>query len=161
MIRRFIFCLTASSFIILFSGNTTSVLAQTTKTMNEKEHLVGADQDEHGCKPSAGYTWSIIQHQCVRIWEVGIRLDPVPWDWPKNAGIGPVRLPAFLIFSKDQRKVELFIPGEPATILNRRNLKVGYCWTNRQNLTLTQQADDRYMLKESDKLIYSTLEIEK
>lgn len=31
--------------------------------------LVGGDQDEHGCKASAGYSWCEIKEKCLRTWE--------------------------------------------------------------------------------------------
>jgi predicted lipoprotein with Yx(FWY)xxD motif len=31
--------------------------------------MVGNDTDEHGCKPSAGYTWCGLLQKCVRNWE--------------------------------------------------------------------------------------------
>lgn len=33
------------------------------------EPLVGDDLDETGCKPSTGMTWSILQQDCIRVWE--------------------------------------------------------------------------------------------
>ena len=38
--------------------------------------IVGGDSDEHGCKGSAGYSWSIVKNECIRLFESGIRLDP-------------------------------------------------------------------------------------
>jgi len=35
--------------------------------------LVGADADEHGCRPSAGYRWCPSTSACVRPWELGVR----------------------------------------------------------------------------------------
>ena len=34
--------------------------------------LLGADRDEHGCLPSAGYRWDDDIHRCVREWVGGI-----------------------------------------------------------------------------------------
>lgn len=31
--------------------------------------LLGGDTDEHGCKPSAGYSWCESKQKCLRIWE--------------------------------------------------------------------------------------------
>ena len=33
------------------------------------EQLVGNDEDEHGCKASAGYSWCETKQKCLRIWE--------------------------------------------------------------------------------------------
>lgn len=37
--------------------------------------LTGGDRDVHGCIGSAGYTWSELRAECVRIFEVGIPLE--------------------------------------------------------------------------------------
>ncbi|PSW13652.1 serine protease [Photobacterium rosenbergii] len=34
------------------------------------EPMVGADEDEHGCKQSAGYSWCAKTEQCERPWEL-------------------------------------------------------------------------------------------
>ncbi|MFA6106891.1 MAG: hypothetical protein WC745_04450 [Patescibacteria group bacterium] len=31
--------------------------------------MVGNDRDEHGCIPSAGYSWCEAKKKCLRIWE--------------------------------------------------------------------------------------------
>ena len=38
--------------------------------------IVGGDRDAHGCIGSAGYTYSAVRTECVRLWEVGVRLAP-------------------------------------------------------------------------------------
>ena len=35
--------------------------------------LVGADRDEHGCIGSAGYTWSEVRKDCIRLFEDGLQ----------------------------------------------------------------------------------------
>ena len=42
---------------------------------NEANDMVGIDKDEHGCIASAGYTWSEVQLNCIRLFESGIRLE--------------------------------------------------------------------------------------
>ena len=34
-----------------------------------EEQLIGNDEDEHGCKASAGYSWCEIKQKCLRNWE--------------------------------------------------------------------------------------------
>lgn len=79
--------------------------------------LVGSDRDEHGCKGSAGYTWSYALHDCVRLWEVGTRFD----DGPKQV---------FLIYSSDSTFAEIF-PSDGASIICKR-LKDKDIWTNKK-----------------------------
>jgi hypothetical protein len=45
----------------------------------EAVHLIGGDLDAHGCKPSAGYTWSEELASCVRPWlSQAITLEVAP-----------------------------------------------------------------------------------
>ena len=41
---------------------------------------VGADRDDHGCIPSAGYRWCAKANECVRPWELANEkgLEPTP-----------------------------------------------------------------------------------
>lgn len=81
---------------------------------------VGNDRDEHGCLASAGYTWSEVQKDCIRLFEEGIRVD---------AADGSERS-AFIVFSPDSTLAELFFSDEqPKEILERRTLPTGkYAW---------------------------------
>lgn len=60
--------------------------------------LVGSDKDAHGCKTSAGYTWSALRQSCIRIFEVGLRLDPVE----------PNGMSAFVVMDTKTQRAELF-----------------------------------------------------
>ncbi len=75
--------------------------------------VVGADRDPHGCIGSAGYTWSQVRHKCLRLFEDGIRLNPVR----KGAAI----ISAFVLFASDDdtKVAELFLPGQHGSILLR------------------------------------------
>lgn len=81
--------------------------------------LAGNDKDEHGCIGSAGYTWSDVQQNCIRLFESGVRLE---------AANG--KSSAYLVFSPDSLKAELFFStGEPSEVLDRRSLPTGgYAW---------------------------------
>ncbi|MFH0836441.1 MAG: hypothetical protein V1834_04745 [Candidatus Micrarchaeota archaeon] len=35
----------------------------------QPEPIVGGDEDEHGCKASAGYSWCELKQKCLRTWE--------------------------------------------------------------------------------------------
>jgi len=43
--------------------------AQNDSPVEENKTLVGGDRDEHGCIPSAGYSWCEPKQKCLRIWE--------------------------------------------------------------------------------------------
>jgi hypothetical protein len=40
------------------------------RPIQQDDNIVGAYTDEHGCRPSAGYTWCPKENRCVRIWEL-------------------------------------------------------------------------------------------
>lgn len=82
--------------------------------------MVGNDRDSHNCIASAGYTWSEVRKDCVRLFEVGVRLEAT----------GDKQESAFLVFSPDSLKVELFLSdGSTPEILDRHALPDGsYAW---------------------------------
>ena len=86
-------------------------------TAAEKTAIVGDDRDGHCCIASAGYTWSEVQKDCIRLWEKGVRMDAVD-DAERSL---------FLVFSPDSAQVELFFSeeGVPNEILDRRGLPSG------------------------------------
>lgn len=75
--------------------------------------VAGADRDAHGCIASAGYTWSNVRNQCVRIFEAGLAFDPDPT--PTQGAV----LSAYLVLAPAEGAVtaaELFVPGRDAPI---------------------------------------------
>lgn len=61
--------------------------------------LVGADLDEKGCIPSAGYTWSELKQQCIQPFSIAdIRLTD-----PENP-----TLAVYVILAEEQGKAEVF-----------------------------------------------------
>ncbi|WP_293788405.1 hypothetical protein [uncultured Pedobacter sp.] len=67
---------------------------------------IGADQDEHGCIGSAGYTWSKLKNDCIQIFNAGFRLNPVAIQKDKEV------TSAFVLMSDDQSRIELFLPDD-------------------------------------------------
>ena len=63
--------------------------------------IIGGQRDEHGCLGPAGYSWSPIKSECIRIWKTGTLIeDPGnPNGW---AG-------SYVVFSKDAQKAELHL----------------------------------------------------
>ena len=58
--------------------------------------LIGGNKDEHGCLTAAGYTWSELRRDCIRIFEDGVRVN----DPSLHAG-----------FAADSSRVEVFRPS--------------------------------------------------
>lgn len=78
----------------------------------ENPPMVGSDSDVHGCKASAGYTWSNTRNSCVRVWEVGIRLTPV--NGASNANY-------IIIRNGVNGPIEVFGEGFNASVFNGKN----------------------------------------
>lgn len=76
----------------------TIAMADTAKTQ-----MVGNDKDEHGCIGSAGYQWSVVKNDCIRIFEAGTRLSAAEAVTNKTVA-------AFAILSSDNTKAEVFVP---------------------------------------------------
>ena len=110
--------------------------------------LVGADRDEHGCIGSAGYTWSEVRKDCIRLFEDGIRTEAVD-------GSGQVM---YVVFSPDSLKAELFSSeSEGSEVLERRTLPSGeHVWNveddDTKNLRYT---DGAWTISRRGKLIFS------
>jgi hypothetical protein len=81
----------------------------------EKVPMVGGDRDSHGCIGSAGYQWSVLKNECIRIFEAGIGLDPKVTTFPKTSGL-------FIVFKSaaDDAKVEIFMPNGKAFLLAKQ-----------------------------------------
>ena len=110
---------------------------------NKTPVIVGSDADSHGCTASAGYTWSVVKNNCIRLWEVGIQLNPINNKKPYTSV-------ATVIINDDKTTVELFIIGETGSILLDKNAEQGFAG-NRYSLT---QENNRWLLKKDNKAIY-------
>lgn len=97
-------CLTASLLALLTACSGAETEPQT-------EELVGGDRSEQGCIGSAGYQWSDLREECIRIWEAGIELV--------HQGSGDRNFSAYAIISDNQ--AELFLPDVTDSVLLPRN----------------------------------------
>ncbi len=105
--------------VALCAGLAFACSPKTSMVKGSPINMPGSDRDEHGCIGSAGYQWSEVQQDCIRVFEKGIRLKAVGGDQS-----------AFIVFSPDSSKVELFFSsGDKNEILDRRTLPAGgYAW---------------------------------
>lgn len=120
--------------------------AQKIVVVPKERNKVGGDRDEHGCIGSAGYEWSEVLQDCIRIFEKGKRLQAVEGDRS-----------VFIVFSPDSSKVELFFSsGDKNEILDRRSLPAGgYAWNveddDTKNLRLI---DGQWTISQRGQTIY-------
>lgn len=84
------------------SENTTE-----TSEVTQDTPMIGDDRDEHGCIGSAGFTWSALRGECIQVFEVGTRLNPV--EEKEEVAV----ISAFVVTKDgDNSQVELFITTE-------------------------------------------------
>ncbi|MEN9322962.1 MAG: hypothetical protein RL699_742 [Bacteroidota bacterium] len=84
-----------------------TVLPETIETKTVAPKAVGSDKDPHGCTTSAGYTWSELRQECIRIFEVGTRFDPVE----------PNGMSAFVVMDTSGKQAELFTLQEKKPLI--------------------------------------------
>lgn len=147
---------TLRSFLGLLTGclitSTASSQILPDKNMDKRDRpvLVGGDRDSHGCKGSAGYTWSKLGKRCIRTFEDGTRLNP------HETEEGAAVISAFILFNKELSKVEVFIAGKPSTILSKKESVAGAVFWINGKLKLSQSPETgEYLLFKGGKLIYS------
>lgn len=140
-------CLICAGALLTGCGNGGKKEVETSER-KEKEAVVGSDKDEHGCIASAGYTWSEVQKDCIRLWEKGVRMNAVD-DAGKTL---------FLVFSPDSTQVELFFSEEGVSneILDRRGLPAGgYAWNVEDDDTKNVRLEDgEWTVSQRGRLIY-------
>jgi hypothetical protein len=137
-------------FILLISASLLTACNGTKTSATEEKPatttIVGDDADKHGCKASAGYTWSVLKNDCIRIWETGIQLSQIENNESYKTN-------ATIIVSDDKSKVELFIATEKdgSIMLNQSGSNASTYSAKDYSLSNT---NDKWLLKKGDKVIY-------
>ena len=71
-------------------------------------NLVGNAKDKHGCLVSAGYQWSKIKNDCIRIWETGEKFTSAEET-------------LYIVFSDDNKYAEIFTKEKGNLICKKKN----------------------------------------
>lgn len=117
----------------------------------QKTPVVGGDKDVHGCKGSAGYTYSQLRNDCVRVFEQKIKLKEVNSDKSYTTSTA-------VIFSKNMSKAEIFIPDGSANsiILDRQGKSK--IWKSgkhiKESYVLVPYKKTGYQIKKDNVVIY-------
>ena len=137
--------------LLLMGASVALTACGNTKNKKAENHTVGNDKDEHGCIASAGYTWSEVQKDCIRLWEKGVRMESVA-DKENTA---------YIVFASDSLQVELFFSGDqPNEILDRRSLPGGdYAWNVEDDDTKNvRQENGKWTISQRGNLIYQQVD---
>lgn len=131
------------SVIIGLSFSCAKKVSQENKTEAKSEKvIVGGDVDSHGCKASAGYTWSIVKNKCIRIFE-GTKLSHA-----EESG-KTYTTAAYVVF--EGNKAELFLDTQKESIILERKSE-GDSWVNNDLQLIPWKG---YVLKKAGKIIYT------
>lgn len=108
----------------------------------------GSDKDNHGCKGSAGYTFSVIKNDCVRLFEQKIQLKEVDnkKSYTSNAAI---------IMSEDGSKAELFLPSSDGSLVLEKVPSKKAVVYKKGKYTLTK-VKNAYTLRLANKLVFKS-----
>jgi hypothetical protein len=118
---------------------------ESAKKDSVKDLVVGADKDENGCLASAGYTWSKLNKDCVRVFS-GIQLMPFEKKNEEDAVYC-----AYILFDESKNNAEIFLPNDDKSIIleSKSDKKL---WS-KDNYQLI--AKDGYILKKDGKIIFT------
>lgn len=121
------------------------------EAVTDKNVVVGTDKDAHGCVGSAGYRWSKLREECVRVFEEGYRLNSIE----ELKGESIVKS-AFVLFEEDGDRAELFLPNEEEAVMLTREKEGSPYKGGNWSLELNK----KYSLKNSGQLLYAGAEIQ-
>ncbi|WP_286969493.1 hypothetical protein [Flavobacterium sp. UBA4854] len=140
MKKMFLFLIIAST--ISCGKKVSQENVSTTPKEPKKETVVGGDSDSHGCKASAGYTWSVLKKECIRVFENSTRLNHAE-DGKTYSTV------SYVIF--DGNKAELFLDTQKESIILERKSE-GDSWVNGDWQLIPWKG---YVLKKAGKILYT------
>lgn len=108
-------------------------------------NAISCAPDKHGCPRAVGYRWSALKNACIRPAQAGIRLKALE-------EAGPGSEPAFVVFSEDSARGELFLPqAATAVVLQRKGTEGTGYWEGGEWKLYPWKG---YVLKRGDKALY-------
>ncbi len=125
------------------------LLTATGLVMAQQEKPIGGREGKNPCLAGAGYTWSEVRADCIRIWQVGVQLEN---QVDKNSCFA-----GYVVFSTDGEDAELFLAenGDSHPVLKKSDKG----WSNEEYRLI--QKDGALILYKKDKLIYASKKLPK
>ena len=130
--------------LVLAAGLSTGAVAASGGDTNK---AAGSDRSAEGCIGSAGYTWSQLRQECVRLFEAGVPLYNV--EDPASTSV------AYVVGGGATEPLELFLPDRSSGVL--MFFRGGGWHDDDGRYSLTNTDNDVLELRDSDgKLIYTS-----
>jgi hypothetical protein len=111
----------------------------------EKNVVLGNDKDDKGCVTSAGYKWSLLRKECIRVFEEGYRLNKVDSLKAEDKTIS-----AFVVFNKDEKEAELYLPGSQSSFIMKKEAEGLY-----KNGAWALNTKNSYQLRNRGRVVYA------
>jgi len=112
-----------------------------------KDTAAGSDRSAEGCIGSAGYTWSQLRQECIRLFEAGVPLYNA--QDPASTSV------AYVVGGGATEPLELFLPDRPSGVL--MFFRDGGWHDDDGRYSLTNTDNDVLELRDSDgKLIFNS-----
>ncbi|MHA3789941.1 hypothetical protein ACX0HA_17170 [Flavobacterium hauense] len=119
--------------------------------ISDKNVVLGTDKDAHGCVASAGYRWSKLKEECIRVFEDGYRLNSI--EELKGESMAKS---AFVVFEEEGDRAELYLPDADESVMLTRE-KQGTPYKGGQ---WSLELQKKYSLKKNGHLLYAGAEIQ-
>lgn len=110
-----------------------------------KDSAAVSDKDENGCLASAGYIWSKVNKECVKLY-TGIQLNP--FTNPQNEDDA---LCAYILFDETREHAEIFLPNQESSMVLTRKAE-GQPWILGEWQLVPWKG---YVLKQGDKNLFA------
>lgn len=116
----------------------------TSSCKGKKAQIVGNDKDQYGCIGSAGYIWSSLLEECVRLWEAGFSLTNAQREKEK----------IWVIFNSDSSRVELILTNGTREILDKRTSDLGPVWNIEDDDTYNLMNNGGWKIERRGELLF-------
>ena len=120
--------------------------------------MTGAERDEHGCIPSAGFQWSVVRNTCVKVFEAGLPFEPTAYNPDQTLRAYVVTAPAK---GSKVTAAELFWPGEskpwPLELLytHESDIRPPVLEYKTHKVRIYRTSEDAYMLERDGKVLFT------
>lgn len=143
-----------SLLFLLFLLNSCDYIMKSRDSISIKKDTIpelgiAIEKDKNGCVVEAGYKWSIIKDDCIRVVDEGFRLNPI--DDLSNLEASQS---AYVLLNESMLNAEVFLQEMPKSIyLTRKSKEVDFV---EKNYKLSIKSG--YTLSVNDSIIYRAAE---
>lgn len=110
----------------------------------DKNVVLGHDKDDNGCVTSAGYKWSVLRKECIRVFEEGYRLNSAD-----SLRTEDIAYSAFVVFDDSEKQAELYLPDREESVLLDKDSEGIY-----KNSQWTLNTKSNYQLSRDSRTLY-------